>query len=300
MIGYITTEVQRARQSTSPVGVLPPELLRDIIHHSVGPRNHKEILSLASVCSLWRAAVHNERTLFADANWAAWNIELLELWNVRSRGCPLHVRINNDVFTRLSDDRYARTIESTLSRWASLSFEEFSCAYNSSLEPLQKLFNQSPLNSLSSLIYMILHDDRLKFHAPNLISLRCYGPLPILTSHPKHMSLSLYHPREWVSAQTFLSLSACQSLTELHIDLAELEDDDWPGPVELAFTSLRHLCLNRAYGREVMGALGLATLPVLQDITLCRPMDPFNSEEAMAALALLVSLYVGSIHAPNN
>lgn len=293
-IGCIARGVQRAHQSTSPVGVLPPELLRNIIHHSVDRQNHKEILSLASVCSLWRAVVHAERSLFAEANWANWNVELLDLWNARSRGCPLHVRINEKVSKRLSDDRYAQILQSGLTRWASLSLEVLSDNFN--VKPIQTLFNQSPLNSLKSLMYRIGLDDQLDLVAPNLISIQGRGPLPILTptplAHLKHISLTPYQPGEWVFTQTFLNSSACQSLTELYIDLGELDDSNWPTSMELVFASLRHLRINSAYGHEVTEVFELAAFPVLEEITLGRLMDVTDRDEVAAVLGPLVSLFV--------
>lgn len=120
-IGLIAVGVQRIRQSMSSIADLPPELLREVILHSADQRSHGDILALASVCELWRAAVHAERMLFAEANWDNWHVELLDLWCQRSRGCPLRVSINPSVARRFSDEHFVFVLQKTVSCWASLS-----------------------------------------------------------------------------------------------------------------------------------------------------------------------------------
>lgn len=68
--GRVVKALARGQSSLSPIGALPNELLADIFIH-VGPREHKAILTLASVCELWRNVMHDVRPLWSDANWNA-------------------------------------------------------------------------------------------------------------------------------------------------------------------------------------------------------------------------------------
>lgn len=122
--------IGRVQCSLSPIGTLPPELLRDIIVHAAQPRDHRTILTMSSVCDLWRAAVFSERSLFSEANWDEWPAEQLTTWCCRTRGHPLTIRLGAKACRRLFPESpgylvgpLKHILASTRSSWQSLHVE---------------------------------------------------------------------------------------------------------------------------------------------------------------------------------
>ena len=74
-----------AEMSLRPIGVLPPETIREIVLHTVeGPHDHRQILRLSHVSTLWRDAVLGISTLFTQANWIEWPTSLVDTWCSRA------------------------------------------------------------------------------------------------------------------------------------------------------------------------------------------------------------------------
>lgn len=56
--------------SLRAVGVLPPEVIREIVSHTiVGTHARRDIFYLSHVSRLWREVVIGFSTLFTEANW---------------------------------------------------------------------------------------------------------------------------------------------------------------------------------------------------------------------------------------
>jgi len=74
-----------AEMSLQPIGALPPETIREVVLHTVkGPRDHRQIMRLSHVSTLWREAVLGISTLFTEANWTVWPASLLDTWCSRA------------------------------------------------------------------------------------------------------------------------------------------------------------------------------------------------------------------------
>lgn len=117
----VTKAIGLIHRSVSPIGMLPPETLRQIIRFTVTPRDSKGILSLASVCDLWRSAILTERHLFNEANWRKRDKNLLVIWCERAGNALLSIVFNRECSVRVRKDKaYVRTLSETKKRWGVL------------------------------------------------------------------------------------------------------------------------------------------------------------------------------------
>ncbi|KAF8308676.1 hypothetical protein DL93DRAFT_2231448 [Clavulina sp. PMI_390] len=85
----------------SPIEVLPPEIIAQIIQFSAQSQDPCQILSLSQVSSTWRLITLSYSQLFTRADWADWAPELLQLWGERARCRPLEIVIDEDAICRL-------------------------------------------------------------------------------------------------------------------------------------------------------------------------------------------------------
>lgn len=72
--------------SLRAVGVLPPEVIREIVSHTiVGTHARRDIFfHLSHVSRLWREVVTGFSELFTEANWDKWPVWLLDTWCSRA------------------------------------------------------------------------------------------------------------------------------------------------------------------------------------------------------------------------
>ena len=88
-----------AEMSLRPIGVLPPETIREIVLRTVeGPHDHRQILRLSHVSTLWRDAVLGISTLFTEANWNEWPASLVDIWCSRAGSRLLKVFLGSSLF----------------------------------------------------------------------------------------------------------------------------------------------------------------------------------------------------------
>jgi len=81
----ISRERAAAEMSLCPVGVLPPEVIREIVSHTiVGAHARRDIFRLSHVSRLWRDVVIGFSALFAEANWQKWPVWLVDTWCSRA------------------------------------------------------------------------------------------------------------------------------------------------------------------------------------------------------------------------
>ena len=82
---WIKQQRMVAEMSLRPIGVLPPETIREVVLHTVeGPHDHRQILHLSHVSTLWREVVLGISTLFTEANWNEWPASLVDTWCSRA------------------------------------------------------------------------------------------------------------------------------------------------------------------------------------------------------------------------
>ena len=80
--------------SLPPIEKLPPELIRDIVVHTIeGPWDHH----LSQVSKLWRDVVLGISALFTYADWDWWPIWLLDAWCSRAKAQLLTIRMRRSL-----------------------------------------------------------------------------------------------------------------------------------------------------------------------------------------------------------
>jgi len=111
---------------SSPIAMLPPELVRAIIFFAVGdPRERRAILRLSQVSRSLRQTVLDMSWLFTKADWDYWPTPLLDLWCRRARAQPLTVHLTMMVIHRLTVGKAPELqalLESCSRRWGALMF----------------------------------------------------------------------------------------------------------------------------------------------------------------------------------
>lgn len=95
----IIRSIGRVHMLRSPIGTLPTELIHYILTHHLNlrPENHKEIVHISSVCSLWQDIIHNQHGLFSKADWMIWPQSISETWTSRTKGGPLTISLDETV-----------------------------------------------------------------------------------------------------------------------------------------------------------------------------------------------------------
>jgi hypothetical protein len=74
-----------AEMSLRPVGMLPSEVIREIVLHAVtGTHAHHQILYLTQVSRFWRQVVTGFSALFTEADWNKWPVQLVDTWCSRA------------------------------------------------------------------------------------------------------------------------------------------------------------------------------------------------------------------------
>jgi len=81
----VSRERIAAEMSLCPVGALPPEVIREIVSHTiVGTHAYRDIFRLSHVSRLWRDVVIGFSALFTEANWDEWPAWLVDTWCARA------------------------------------------------------------------------------------------------------------------------------------------------------------------------------------------------------------------------
>ena len=111
---------------SSPITMLPPELMRDVISFAVGdPRELHVILRLSQVSQSFRQTVLDMSWLFTKADWNCWSTLLLDLWCQRARAQLLTVLLSPRTIHRLAigeAPELKALLESYSQRWGTLIF----------------------------------------------------------------------------------------------------------------------------------------------------------------------------------
>jgi len=81
----VSRERAAAEMSLRSVGVLPPEVIREIVSHTIiGTHAYRDIFRLSHVSRLWRDVVIGFSALFTEANWDKWPVWLVDTWCSRA------------------------------------------------------------------------------------------------------------------------------------------------------------------------------------------------------------------------
>jgi len=90
---------------SSPIAMLPPELMRGVIRFVVSSYERHAILQLSQVSRSFRQTVLDMSWLFTIANWDRWSTSLLDLWCQRARAQPLTVSLSEGIIHCLTDGK---------------------------------------------------------------------------------------------------------------------------------------------------------------------------------------------------
>ena len=122
--------MQGPKMITSPIAMLPPELIRGIISFAVGyPSEHHTTLQLSQVSHSFRQTVLDMSWLFTEAYWQHWSTPLLDLWCQRARAQPITFFLTSWSIHRLTDGKAPELkalLESHSWHWGTLMFEIYS------------------------------------------------------------------------------------------------------------------------------------------------------------------------------
>lgn len=86
----VSKEVQKYRlhsnASMSLIGILPPEVLRDIVRLAVeSSKNTRRILRLSHVSSVWRTGVNGTSDLVTEIQCGSFHIDFVKVWQTRAK-----------------------------------------------------------------------------------------------------------------------------------------------------------------------------------------------------------------------
>lgn len=84
---------QQVHSGISTVGILPVELIREIILLSTEPNTQLRTIRLSHVSSVWRDICLSYTSLFTEGAWDEWPVWLLATWCERANGRALNVRL---------------------------------------------------------------------------------------------------------------------------------------------------------------------------------------------------------------
>lgn len=297
--GYAVKAIARVQNSLSPIAALPIELLTDILTR-LEPREHKAILTLASVCDLWRDVMHNARLLWSDADWNAWPLELLEVWCSRARGYPMTVRLAEDGVNAIySSPGFTHLLQSTKRDWNVLE-SNMSTSWNNANETwcctvYTSLF-KDPLPSLVSLSFVGPPPSRWDtpaelpmLSAPNIHTLAWKGAFPPPFSEPlPHLRNISLTPTSWSQWWALLpALASSPHINQMAISYSYLpyprfRRDNHP---KLTYPSLDTIEILGFGDDHVPYSLGTMSFPKLSEIVIVDSGD----EEYAGILSFLVS-----------
>lgn len=250
---YLTKPRSHAVRSSSPCGVLPVELLREIFSYAIGdPSNHRGIMRISCVCEFWRAVVTDAPGFFIRANWDSWPSWLLESWCSRANGQPLTIQLGELGSTKAlqpSQSEYRRVLQSTKAAWECLEVQ-IGHITTSERDVLGSLLFDDELPSLR----------RLRVAVPRWSSLTYPTIIPIRADLPTLQHLVL----DGVAVRPFK-----QSLTLTHITInlsSSLSWSEWTQNIQL-FAGITNLALTNIRPGNLLGH-SLLELPSLTELLL--------------------------------
>lgn len=290
--------IGRVQGSLSPIGMLPPELLRDIILYAAQPRDHRMIMSMSSVCDLWRAAVISERSLFSEANWDDWPIDVLVAWCSRARGSPLTIRLGTKAChrlfpenTRRQSDTLIQLLESTRSSWQALHVH---MRFFMDFRECSEVLFGGVLHSLHTLCYDVprhsgLRQNQIEVVAPNLRTLGWHTRVRISLISPINYLTDLYFtPVYWAQWGNWMDIfQKATSLTRMDINLTMFNDlipEDSEAILNAHIPCLLTLRIHLSDSREILHASDHMHFPRLREVIIVSNMMEDSFHTVLAAL----------------
>jgi len=272
-----------ALMSLQPIGMLPPEIIRKIVVHTVdGPCDHRRILRLSQVSKLWRETVLGISALFTTADWESWPAQLVDTWCLRAGRHLLKIYVGDSLVTRMDcGSRYP--YRALLERFSTQVGElEVSCYKTSPAEIFD--FQMPSLQTL-----YIANDDGVCIELQNLPILRVLTlasgglgiPTPLTSVTHFHYHASLLMP------PTHL-ISQLPCLQHLAITVAYPCGPGGGSERRIVLPSLISLeiqWISPPHASTVQVLLGVYSFPKLQTIVL---HNHYNNAEIQTIIRSLV------------
>lgn len=296
--------------SFSPIGALPPELIRMILSHVCDASHPILVMRLSHVSRMWREAIISNSSLFTCANWDLWNHMLVRLWCTRAGSKPLTIKLGADAMCDIINHEGGRRLCDVFTSCVpqlrhlhiqdvgerglmqdAIDFINFSCA-------------PAPL-----LTHMTLRIDERRPFQPRFISFcRRLSQMPALRVldlgeyiHPDYMemrpqlkSLSFVFPDPFAFSPSLLGdiLGGLGNLEYLCVRMSADGQDFRDDSSGIILSSLKHLKLANAHMPSRDGLFWLLdhlTTPQLEAVTLFdfRPTACWNVYEKLVSRIFL-------------
>lgn len=92
-----------AQRLRSPIGVLPGELIGEIITQTLNsPGDYTHIFTIMGISHMWRDTLLGMSRFFVKAGWDHWHPSLLDLWCKRAGNLPLIIELDNNTLYLIS------------------------------------------------------------------------------------------------------------------------------------------------------------------------------------------------------
>ena len=109
---------------SSPLAMLPYELIQEIVDLIVTPHQRHDIMRLSRVSKRWQEAVLGMPWLFTTADWNTWSYPLIELWCQRAGTQSLNISLGDRAIRQLlpgeRGSQLMCLLNSCASRWGEL------------------------------------------------------------------------------------------------------------------------------------------------------------------------------------
>jgi CheY-like chemotaxis protein len=250
--------------SLQPIAMLPPEIIRKIVLHTVeGPHSHRQIMRLSQVSKLWRDVVLGISALFTEARWSEWPLALVELWCSHAGPRLLKLRVDHVLLVKMGG---ALAYQELLRKRAvQLGHLEFYCDGWRDPDASALLDLRMPSLHCLSFINALRTENIPMLRALKLDKATPEIPAPLTnTTHLHYANYSRALQRDM--AQIFSKLPQLQHLSLKFLDTRDIQTT-WPRNVVQSLISLE-VTWPLNFSLTPISPLDLSSLPNLQTIVL--------------------------------
>ena len=252
--------------SLQPIAMLPHEIIREIVVHTIeGPWAYRQIMHLSQVSNLWRDVVLSISALFTRANWDRWPFELVDAWCSRAGSHLLTIQMGGNSLRRM-DDVSGDPYRALLNKFAvQIGRLELLCEGMSRAASRVLSLRMPSLHHLSiSRAHPVMESENF----PMLRALLLILSKPVIAT-PLHATRLHYFFVDLRDDGVHI-LSQLPHLQHLKFTIAG-EDIQWATEQHIVLPSLISLevtWVNRADVNGILFVLNLLSLPELQTIVL--------------------------------
>lgn len=248
-------------KSIAPINAIPPELIHNIVLHTIqSPSERERIMNLSQVSCLWRSVVRGISSLFVSADWIRWTDELFEEWCDRAKHRPLIAILVGYDAEELQRSRIKRAFNRLKHHAAQLQTLEFHATRAWPLAPVSRILAVPNPRLRHLRVYGIKSRacaiNIIPENVPSLETLYLDRTFLFLsdmgTFQLKSLEWSVSSLSEWSSL--FQVLGRLSGIVNLSIDgehFPVLDRDDLEEATPLFLSSLTYLRLQNFYNDDV-------------------------------------------------